>query len=81
MKYALALGIFVLSSTLALAEQPAPGQDKLEAALKQQGYTTWKNIALDKGIWEVDDAINTAGKQFDLRIDAATLKTVSSVEE
>ena len=51
------------------------------AALKAQGYTHWKTIVLDKGTWEVDDAINTAGKQFDLRIDANTLKITNSIPE
>jgi len=53
----------------------------LDAALKAQGYTHWKTIVLDNGTWEVDDAINTAGKQFDLRIDANTLKITNSIPE
>ncbi len=80
MKYAISIAVLVLSSALAFADT-APGQDKVEATLKAQGYKSWKSIVLDNGVWEVDDAINSAGKQFDLRIDAKTLKTVSSVAE
>jgi hypothetical protein len=53
----------------------------VEEALKAQGYTKWKSIVLDNGTWEVDDAINTTGKQFDLRIDANTLKITNSIPE
>jgi len=49
--------------------------------LKAQGYTQWRSIVLDNGTWEVDDAINAAGKQFDLRIDASTLKVTNSIPE
>jgi hypothetical protein len=70
-----------LSAGVAYAEQSAPGQDKMEAALRAQGFAHWKSIVLDKGTWRVDDAINAAGKQFDLRVDAATLKITSQTEE
>jgi hypothetical protein len=70
-----------LSASFAYADQPAPGQDKLEAALKAQGFTHWKSLVLDNGTWEVDDAINSADKQFDLRVDATTLKTTSQIAE
>jgi hypothetical protein len=53
----------------------------VEEALKAQGYTHWKTIILDNGTWEVDDAINTAGKQFDLRINANSLKITSTIPE
>ena len=69
---------FALSMGVAYA---AAGQADAEAALKAQGYTTWKSIVLDNGTWEVDDAINAEGKQFDLRIDAKTLKTTQTIPE
>ena len=53
----------------------------MEETLKALGYTHWKTIVLDNGTWEVDDAINTAGKQFDLRIDANTQKITNSIPE
>ena len=69
---------FALSMGVAYA---AAGQADAEAALKARGYTTWKSIVLDNGTWEVDDAINAEGKQFDLRIDAKTLKTTQTIPE
>ena len=81
MRYSILAIILALSLGLAYADQAAPRQDKLEAALKAQSFTRWKRVVLDNGTWEVDDAINSAGKQFDLRVDATTLKTTSQIAE
>ena len=59
---------------LAYSGQTAPDQAKVEAALKAHGFGTWKSIVFDKRTWEVEDAIDASGKQFDLRINASTLK-------
>lgn len=80
MKLSVFFAILGLSTLVAHADSSAD-RAKVEAALKADGYTQWKSIVLDKGTWEVDDAINTDGKQFDLRIDAATLKITSSIAE
>jgi hypothetical protein len=80
MKLGLSLAILGLSMVAAYAAT-STDQAKVEAALKAQGYTHWKTIVLDNGTWEVDDAINTAGKPFDLRIDANTLKITNSIPE
>ncbi len=80
MKISVFLAILGLSTVVAYADTSA-GQSKVEATLKAQGFTHWKSLVLDKGTWEVDDAINTAGKQFDLRIDAATQKITSKIAE
>ena len=78
MRYTPFILAFALSMGVAYA---AAGQADAEAALKAQGYTTWKSIVLDNGTWEVDDAINAEGKQFDLRIDAKTLNTTQTIPE
>jgi len=80
MKLGLALAILGLTTVASYASTSAD-QAKVEAALKAQGYTHWKSIVLDNGTWEIDDAINTAGKQFDLRVDANTLKLTNSIAE
>jgi len=77
MRYAFFILAFALSTGIAAAA----GQADIEAALKAQGYKTWKTIVLDNGTWEVDDAINAEGKQFDLRVDAKTLKTPQAIPE
>jgi len=80
MKVAAFLAILGLSTVVAYADA-STDQSKVESFLRAQGYTHWKSIVLDKGTWEVDDAINSAGKQFDLRIDAASLKITSAIAE
>ena len=80
MRLGLSLAILGLTTVAAYAVTSSD-QAKVEAALKAQGYAQWKSIVLDNGTWEVDDAINAAGKQFDLRIDATTLKITNSIPE
>ena len=33
------------------------------------GFTEWKEVELDDGTWEVDDALNTDGHKYDVEID------------
>lgn len=55
-------------------EKLAPEQQtKIEAMLKQEGFTKWKKIEMEKGMIEVDDAIDANGKEFDLKLDPVTL--------
>jgi hypothetical protein len=42
---------------------------KIEAVLKQSGFTRWEEIELDDGYWEVDDAIGPDGVEYDLKLD------------
>jgi hypothetical protein len=77
----LALSLATLGLTTVAVYAATADQGKVEAALKAQCYTHWKSIVLDNGTWEVDDAINTAGKQFDLRVDTNTLKITNSIPE
>ena len=67
----LALATVVSGAYPALADQKLPGdqQAKVEEFLKREGFTKWKEIELDDGMVEVDDAIDANGKQFDLRLD------------
>ena len=77
----LGLSLAILGLTTVAAYAATADQAKVEEALKAQGYTHWRTIVLDNGTWEVDDAINAAGKQFDLRVDANTLKITNSIPE
>lgn len=70
-----------LSMTLAagaMADQKlAPDQQtKVEAMLKQEGFTKWKKIEMEDGMIEVDDAIDANGKEFDLKLDPNSLAIV-----
>ncbi|MCE4225149.1 PepSY domain-containing protein [Methylobacterium sp. C25] len=76
----------VLSLALAapaFADQklPAEQQSKVEEVLKKQGFTTWKEIELDDGMIEVDDAIDANGKKSDLKLDPKTLEIVKRKAE
>ncbi|WP_310351386.1 PepSY domain-containing protein [Methylobacterium sp. BE186] len=68
-----------LSMTLAAGamadEKLSPDQQtKVEAMLKQQGFTKWKKIEMENGMIEVDDAIDANGKEFDLKLDPTSLE-------
>jgi hypothetical protein len=80
MKFSVFFAALALTFGVAYADASAD-QAKVEAALKADGFTRWKSIILDNKTWEVDDAINGAGKQFDLRVDADTLKITSQIAE
>ncbi|MCJ2019729.1 MULTISPECIES: PepSY domain-containing protein [unclassified Methylobacterium] len=63
-------------------EKLAPDQQaKVEAMLKQEGFTKWDEIELDDGMIEVDDAIDANGKKFDLKLDPKTLAIVKRKAE
>ncbi|WP_407524988.1 PepSY domain-containing protein [Methylobacterium oryzisoli] len=71
----LALATAIPLTGAALADQPLPADQlaKVEALLRQEGFSKWKEIELDDGMIEVDDAVDANGKQFDLKLDPTTL--------
>lgn len=44
---------------------------KIEAVLREQGYTRWGEIELDEDdqTWDVDDAVAKDGREYDLTLD------------
>jgi len=71
-----------LTATARADEKLPPDQQaKVEAMLRQEGFTKWKEIELDDGMIEVDDAIDANGKQFDLKRDPKTLAVVKREAE
>lgn len=80
---ALALVVATAFCGAARADEKLPPeqQAKVEAMLKQEGFTKWKEIELDDGMIEVDDAVDAAGKQFDLKLDPKTLAIVKRKAE
>ena len=79
---AAALGLALLAGP-ALADQKLPPeqQTQVEDILKKEGFTKWKEIELDDGMIEVDDAIDANGKQFDLKLDPKTMEIVNRKAE
>lgn len=45
-------------------------------ALVAQGYSSWDGIEWDDGMWEVDDAKLSDGREYDLEVDPNTLQVV-----
>lgn len=74
---ALAVTFMAPLTVSAFADDRAPTADeraKIEAVLKTEGFTSWGEIELDDGkVWEVDDAIHTDGREYDLELDVSTL--------
>ena len=79
-----AAAALMLAATAAQADERMPTSEelaKLEAALKAAGYTKWDEIELEKGGWEVDDARDADGNQYDLMLDPKTLEIISKQKE
>jgi len=57
----------------ALADDRGPTADErgsVESALRAGGFTSWGRIELDDGRkWEVDDAIHSDGREYDVDLD------------
>lgn len=65
------------------ARDPAPEMKaRIEAALREQGYTAWEEIEMKRdGRVEVDDARFTDGKEYDLELDPQTLRVTKREED
>ena len=70
-KIAIAAFTSVLFTGMAVADTPPNAQERatIEIALKNAGFTSWKEIELDDGRWEVDDAVHQDGGEYDLELD------------
>ena len=65
------------------ARDPAPEmRSRVEAALREQGYTAWDDIEVRRdGRIAVDDARGADGKEYDLKLDSQTLRVVERKED
>lgn len=71
--------ILSLASSAALADDRPPTAEELsriEATLRAEGYTSWEEIELDDGVFEVDDALHADGRKYDLDLDPRTFAIV-----
>jgi Peptidase propeptide and YPEB domain len=77
----LALAASMLSSERALADRaPNPEErSRIEATLRNQGFTRWGKIELDdeSDAWEIDDAHGSDGHRYDLRLRPDTLEIIT----
>ena len=65
------------------ARDPTPERrTRIEAALREQGYTAWDDIDEERdGRIEVDDARGADGKEYDLELDPQTLRVTKREED
>lgn len=77
------LAILFLAPLAAEARDPTPEQrTRIEAALREQGYTAWDDIDVERdGRIEVDDARGADGKEYDLKLDPQTLRVIEREED
>ncbi len=84
MRRILLLAAALLAPPLAAeARDPSPEmRARIEAALREQGYTAWDDIDVERdGRIEVDDARGADGKEYDLELDPHTLRVIKREED
>ena len=76
----LVLGTIVaaLIAVPAQADEEAGPEDRarIAEALRAAGYESFEEVELDDGVWEVDDAIGSDGREYDLELDPETLEII-----
>ena len=78
---ALALGLAFTGFAFADREPTAAELTRIDAVLKEAGFTKWKKVEVEDDEIEVDDAIDANGKQFDLKLDPKTFAIVKRKPE
>jgi uncharacterized membrane protein YkoI len=83
MRPTLLVAAVLLAPMAAEARDPTPEMKaRIEAALREQGYTGWEEIEMKRdGRIEVDDARATDGKEYDLELDPQTLRVTKREED
>jgi hypothetical protein len=71
----------IIATTTALpahADDEAGPEDRarIAEALRAEGYQSFEEVELDDGVWEVDDAIGSDGREYDLKLDPDTLEII-----
>lgn len=76
-----------IAAAVALGASPAMARDDdrpptaaertaIEKSLRDNGFTSWEDIELDDGRWEVDNARTVDNVKYDLKLDPKTLQIV-----
>jgi hypothetical protein len=71
-KLAIAAITAIFFTGVAVADTAPNAQERstIEIALKNAGFTSWEEIELDDGRWEIDDAVHRDGGEYDLELHA-----------
>lgn len=71
------LALAGMTGTALADRKPTPEElTAIETLLKSLGYTEWEEIELDDGKWEIDDAVHSDGKRYDLELAEKSLEVV-----
>ena len=83
MRRILLFAVVLLAPMAVEARDPTPEmRARIEAALREQGYTAWDDIDIERdGRIEVDDARGADGKEYDLELDPQTLRIIKREED
>jgi uncharacterized membrane protein YkoI len=49
---------------------------RIAEALRASGYDSFEEVEFDDGVWEVDDAVGSDGREYDLELDPDTLEII-----
>ena len=83
-------GTLALATMLAAAiTLPASADDeagpedraRIAEALEAAGYSSFEEVEFDDGVWEVDDAVGSDGREYDLELDPETLEIIDIEED
>ena len=82
-RLALAACVGAAAAPVLANDRPPTAAEKqaIESFLRAQGYTSWEEIELDDGVWEVDDAVAGDGKKYDLTLSVTPLAITKRRED
>lgn len=65
------------------ADEEAGPEDRarIAEALRAAGYDSFEEVEFDDGVWEVDDAVGSDGREYDLELDPDTLEIIRIEED
>jgi hypothetical protein len=71
--------ILVVTAAVRASADDEPGPEdlaRITEALKRAGFHSFEGVEFDDGVWEVDDAVGSDGREYDLELDPQTLEIV-----
>lgn len=72
-----AAAIFLAAPALADRDPTPEERTQIEEHLRSLGFTSWEEIEWDDdGYWEIDDAIHSDGREYDLHLAPNTLEVI-----
>jgi len=80
----LALALTLAAPAAGHAEEREPTPEEraaIEQVLTAQGYTRWEEIELEDDMWEVEGAVHTDGRTYDLKLRIDDLAVAEQEEE